>query len=683
MPRFDTEKLRNVVLLSHGGAGKTSIAEAMLFAAGGTTRLGKTEDGTSTSDYEPEAQKRGSSTQAAILPCPWDGHKINVIDTPGYADFRGEVISGIRVADGAVIAVSAPAGVEVGTRQLWQMAVERDLPRVIFVNKMDRENAEYQAAMDSVIQAFGRECVALQFPIGAEAQFSGTVDLLDTGAEVPEGLEGAVEEAREKLVEAIAEVDDELTMKYLEGEPLSDDELTRGLKQGVASGAVIPVLFGAASSGTGAAELMRTIVGLMPSPADVAPTVATGPSGEVPLSGGSGGPLAALVFKTAADPFVGKLSYIRVYGGMLSSDTQVWNSTRKESERIGQVYVVTGKEQELVDGLALGDIGTVAKLASVLTGDTLSEKANPLVLPGFSFPNPVYQMATFPKSKADLDKITTALARIAEEDPSLAVTRDPDTAEMLLSGLGDVHVEVAVEKMKRKFGVEIELQVPTVPYKETVNTSTTVEYKHKKQSGGHGQYAHVYLEIEPLARGAGFEFAQKVVGGSVPREYIPSVEKGCRLALGGGVLAGYPVVDLRATLFDGSYHTVDSSGMSFEIAGGHALSDGLRSASAILLEPIMRAEITVPETDTGDVMGDLNGRRARILGMLPQDGGTTVIEVQVPQAEMLRYATELRSQTQGRGTFTMKFDHYDGVPGHLVKGIVEAKESREAEAARA
>ena len=685
MARFDAEHLRNIALLSHGGAGKTSLSEAMLFAAGVTSRLGRTEDGTATSDYEPEEHKRSASVQTSILPCPWKDHKINVIDTPGYADFRGEVIPTIRVAEGAVIVVSAAAGVEVGTRQMWQLADERDMPRIIFVNKMDRENVDYQSAMGSVVDAFGRGCVALQVPIGTEADFSGSVSLLDQDAIVPEDLQDAVEAARETLAEAVAETDDDLTMKYLEGESLSEDEMTRGLKQGVASGAIIPVLFGASTAGIGAEELMETVVDLMPSPTDSGEVVAPDASGdgEVTLSAKDDGPLAALVFKTSADPFVGKLSYIRVFSGTLSSDSQVWNVSRNESERVGQVYVVTGKSQEPVDRLAAGDIGTVAKLSSVLTGDTLAERNRPLALTGFEFPAPVYQMATYPKSKADLDKITTALSRITEEDPSLKVTREGHTLEMLLGGLGDVHVEVAVEKMKRKFGVDIELQVPKVPYMETVTTSARVEYRHKKQSGGHGQYGHVYLEIEPLDRGAGFEFAQKVVGGSVPREYIPSVEKGCRQALAGGVLAGFPVVDLRATLYDGSFHSVDSSGISFEIAGSHALSDGIKVASPILLEPVMRAEITVPESDTGDVMGDLNGKRAKILGMTPRDGGMTVIEAEVPQAEMLRYATELRSQTQGRGTFTLKFDHYAHVPGHLIPGIIEAKERKEAQAARA
>ena len=679
MVKTDTRDLRNIVLLSHGGAGKTMLAEAMLFASGVTTRLGKTDDGNTVSDYEPEEQKRATSVQTSVLPCPWKGRKINVVDTPGYADYRGEVNSAIRIAESAVIVVDATAGVEVGTRQMWQMADEVELPRAVFVNKMDRENVSYEDVLDGLVEAFGRGCLAVQIPAGVESSFSGAVSLLNEHADVADDARDAYDEHREKLIEAIAETDDDLTMKYLEGETLTDEEVAEGLKHGIASGAIVPVLFGAAGSAIGAKELMDLVVDAMPSPAEGKPVIAMDGSinEDVALTADPSGPLAAIVFKTSADPFVGKLSYIRVISGVFKSDQQVWNASRNEAERVGQVYVMTGKEQEAVDALAPGDIGAVAKLSTVLTGDTLTERGKPLTLPAFSFPMPVYQMAVYPKSKADVDKITTAMARITEEDPSLSVQRELDTGELLLGGLGDVHVEVAVEKMQRKFGVELELRTPKVPYKETITRQMQVEYRHKKQSGGHGQFGHVYLDIEPLGRGSGFEFAQKVVGGSVPREYIPSVEKGCRQALVGGAVSGYPVVDLRATLYDGSFHSVDSSGVSFEIAGSHALSDGIKKAGPIILEPIMRVEVRVPDSDAGDVMGDLNGKRARILGMTPQGDGTTVVEAEAPQAEMLRYATDLRSQTQGRGSFTVKFDHYDPVPGHLTDRIIQEREQQE------
>ena len=683
MPVIDTPRLRNVALLSHSGAGKTILAEAMLFATGATTRQGTIEEGTTASDFEPEEQRREASVQTAIVPCTWRDHKINLLDTPGYADFRGDVIAATRVADSAVIAVAAPSGVEVGTTQMWRIAEERGLPRILFVSKLDRENTDFGRVLDSLTETFGRACVAVQVPVGSEADFSGVVNLLDPDAGVPDGLESEVEEARERLVEAIAETDDDLTTKYLEGEELTSEEIVAGLKQGIASGEIVPVMAGAATVGIGATDLMDAIVNLLPSPAE-STTATTADGDEVELDGDPNGPLAAIVFKTAADPFVGKLSYFRVYNGTFKSDSQIANATRDESERAGQLFVMTGKEQEPVPGLAPGDIGVVPKISSVLTGDTLTDRGNQLRLAGLEFGPPVHRMAVYPKTKADLDKLTAALARITEEDPSLQLTRDAGTNEMLLGGLGDVHVDIAVEKMKRKFGVEVQLEIPKVAYHETISMPTKVEYRHKKQSGGHGQFGHVWLEIQPLDRGSGFEFGEKVVGGSVPREYIPSVEKGCKQAIADGVLAGYPVVDLKATLVDGKYHPVDSSGVSFEIAGNHALSDGIRQADPTLLEPVMLARITVPESDTGDVMGDLNSKRARILGMLPNGDGTTTVEAEVPQIEMLRYATDLRSQTQGRGTFTIDFHHYDEVPRHLVERVVQqTQEQKERAESRA
>ena len=674
--------LRNVVLLSHSGAGKTMLSEAMLHAAGVTSRLGKPEDGTTTSDYEPEETRRQTSVQTSIVPCPWNGTKINVVDTPGYADYRGEVVSGISVADGAIIVVAGPSGVEVGTQQMWHMAEERGLPKLVLINKLDRENADFQRVMDALTEAFGRQCVPVQHPIGAESDFAGAVNLLSADGDVPDGLQGEVESARERLIEAIAETDDELTEKYLEGETLPQEELSEGLKQGMASGAIVPVLVAAAAKSIGVKEVMDAIVDLLPSPDGRPAPTATNSSikEEVTVDSGADAPLAAFVFKTTADPFVGKLSYLRVYGGTFKSDSHVLNANTGDSERVGQVFVVRGKEQEAVAELGPGDIGAVSKLSSLLTGHTLSSKETPLTFPEIEFPKPVYRRAVYPKSKADLDKMTSALARIAEEDPCLIVKREPDTQELLMVGLGDTHVEVATEKMKRKFGVDIVLQVPKVPYMETIAVQTRVEYKHKKQSGGHGQYGHVYLELEPLPRGSGFEFGQKVVGGSVPREYIPAVEKGVRSSMSEGVVAGYPIVDLKAVLYDGSSHSVDSSGLAFEIAGSHALSKGVKAANPILLEPIMLIGIMVPDASAGDIIGDLNSRRGRILGMTPQGDGNTLVEAEVPQAEILKYATDLRSQTQGRGSFTSEFQRLEEVPQHLVPAIVEAREQEKATA---
>ena len=679
MAIHDTDHLRNVVLLSHSGAGKTILSEAALFETKATTRLGRVEDETTTSDYEPEEHKRQNSVQTSVLPVIHKDFKINLIDSPGYADYRGEVASALRAADAALVLVSAPAGVEVGTIQMWQMA--EDLPKLIVVSKLDRENSDFDRVMEALVEAFGRECVPVQLPIGSEADFSGVVNLLNPNADVPEDLAEEAEEARERIIEAAAESDEELADKYLEGEELTQEEIFAGIKTGMSEGTFIPVLATSALNGIGVGELLDAIVGLLPSPADRPAHTAQKGDEDIELTADSSGPLAAQVFKTSADPFVGKLSYFKVFSGTLKSDSQVWNASRKEGERTGTAYTIRGKDQEAVEELAAGDIGALAKLNSALTGDTLSDRANPITLPALDFPPPVYSMAAFPKSKADVDKLTNAISRMAEEDPSLNVSREPNTAELILGGLGDVHVDVAVEKMKRKFGVEILLMTPKVPYKETISRQSNSHYRHKKQSGGHGQFAEVYLEIQPLPRGSGFEFDERVVGGAVPREYIPSVQKGCVRALDSGVIGGFPVVDVKATLYDGSFHPVDSSGVSFEIAGSNAFSDGINLATPQLLEPIMYAQILVPDGDTGDVMGDLNSKRARILGMNPEGNGFTTIEVEAPQAEMMRYATDLRSQTQGRGTFTMRFDRYQEVPTHLVERAVE--QQKELEEARA
>ena len=672
MPNFPTERIRNIVLLSHSGAGKTILAEAMLHAAKVTNRLGRVEDGTTASDFEPEERKRGGSVSAAVMNVPWNGAKINVIDTPGYADYRGEVVSGARVADTAVIVVAAQAGVEVGTSQMWNLAERRSLPRVLYISKMDRENADFDGVVANLQERFGRHLVPVCLPVGAESAFSGVVSLLDPNADVPAQVADSVEEARERLVEAVAEIDDDLATKYLEGEEITRDEMIDGVKSGLIEGALIPILAGSPLKEAGVSEFMDFVAEYLPSPAESPPAEARAPGSDewAALDCDASAPAAALVFKTAADPFVGKISYFRVYGGSVTADSQMLNAARGETERVAQVFEIRGRQQDAVPALAAGDIGAVAKLNSVLTGDTLSARDKPAILRGIDFPAPVYRMAVYPKSKSDVDKMTSSLARIVEEDPSLIVTREPNTNEMLMGGLGDTHLDVALEKMKRKFGVEMILDTPRVPYMETISRRARVEYRHKKQTGGHGQFGHVWIEVEPLPRGSGFEFSDTIVGGVVPREYIPSVEKGVRGALSDGVVAGYPVVDMKATLVDGSFHTVDSSGVSFEIAGSHAATKGLQQANPVLLEPIMKVEITVPDDFTGDIIGDLNGRRGRIQGMIPNGDGTTSVQVEAPQSEMLTYATELRSQTQGQGVFTMDFDHFEEVPSHLVDRVV-------------
>ena len=684
MVKFTTERIRNIALLSHSGAGKTILAEAMLRASGATTRLGRVEDGTAASDFEPEEHKRGTSVNTAVLNARWRDHKINILDTPGYADYRGEVISGARVADTAVIVVAAQAGIEVGTGQMWSVADERDLPRIVYISKIDRENSDFYSVVDALQERFGRHLVPVQIPVGAEAAFSGVVNLLDTAADVPDEVADAVEDARERLTEAVAEIDDDLADKYLEGEEITHDEMVEGIKQGVMTGELIPILAGSPLNELGVSEFMDFVIEYLPSPAEM-PSVsgrAPGSDEESELACDSSGPVAALVFKTAADPFVGKLSYFRVYSGDFRADSQMYNANKGETERVAQLFEVQGKQQSAVPELAAGDIGAITKLNTVLTGDTLCPADQPLILEGLDFPIPVYQRAVYPRSKADVDKMTSSLSRIVEEDPSVVVSREPDTNEMLIAGLGDTHLGVTIEKMQRKFGAEMILEIPMVPYKETINRRARVEYRHKKQTGGHGQFGHVWIEVEPMPRGAGFEFSETIVGGVVPREYIPSVEKGVRNALGGGVVAGYPVVDMKATLVDGSFHPVDSSGVSFEIAGGQAATKGIQQANPIILEPIMKVEITVPDNFTGDIIGDLNSRRGRIQGMIPGGDGSTTLQVEAPQAEMLTYATELRSQTQGQGDFTMEFNHFEEVPAHMVDRVVqitqEHKEKAEA-----
>ena len=682
MPESGAKLLRNVVLLSHSGAGKTSVAEAMLYTAKVITRLGRVDEGNTVSDYEPEEARRQSSIQTALLPCSWGEAKLTILDTPGYADFVGEVISGLRVADAAVLVVAAPSGVEVGTEQAWQFLQERRLPCIIFVNKMDREHADFHGTLEQVRQRFGKHCVALNIPIGAEQAYGGVIDLLAPAQDVPEEVRAAGEAERERLMEAIAETDDALATRYLEGQELTREELISALKEAVLARSLVPVLAGSAIQNSGIAELMDAAVQYLPSPLEAgeveATSAASGDSVKLPCR--ADGPLVALVFKTTADPFVGKLSYFRVYSGTFKSNGEVWNASKGQAERVGQLFIPRGKAQEQVQELAAGEIGAVPKLTSTTTGDTLGTRENAFTLEGLSFPQSLYTVAVNAKSKADLDKMSTVLARLAEEDPSLQMGREPGTGEVLVSGMGDTHVEVLAEKAKRKFGVDLELSPPRVAYKETITAPAKVEYKHKKQTGGHGQYGHVFLELEPQPRGTGFEFGSKVVGGSVPKEYIPPVQKGVVKAMSEGVLAGFPLVDLKVTLYDGSSHPVDSSGMSFEIAGTHALRKGTLLANPVLLEPVMKLQVIVPDTYTGDIIGDLNAKRARIQGMTPQDG-TTAIEAEAPQAEVLRYATELRQLTQGRGTFTIEFSHYEEVPQHSAQRIIE--EAKQKEAARA
>jgi len=683
MEQYGLENIRNLVLLSHNGAGKTSLSEAILFDCGVINRLGRVDDGTTTSDYDPIEVKHRISINLSVLPCPWKGTKINLLDTPGYPDFVAEVKAGIRVSEGAIVVVCAASGVEVGTEQVWTYSKEANLPRLIFVNKMDRENADFYRTVNGLQAKFGSKCVPLQLPIGAQTDFQGVVDLLTmksyTGSEakqgeIPSSLQSQVESFREKLVEAIAEVDDTLLEKYLGGEELSPEELGNGLRQGVLTGKVVPVLVGSALKNIGISLLLDAASSYLPSPKERDVAI-IGDSGKQETTKPSqDGPLAALVFKTTADPYVGKLTYFRVYNGVINSNSQVWNATQGETERIGQLFTLRGKTQEPVPQLRAGDIGGVAKLSVTSTGDTLCSQDKPIKLAPISFPKPIFSEAVYPKTKADLDKLGAALSRLTEEEVTLQVRRESETNETILSGLGETQLEVAAEKMQRKFGVSVNLETPKVPYRETITASTQAEYKHKKQTGGHGQYGHVFLELEPLPRGSGHEFADKVVGGRIPRNYIPAVEKGVNEAVQEGVLARYPVTDIRVTVFDGSFHPVDSSEICFKIAGAGALKKGLGQAQPILLEPIMNITVTVPEDYTGDIIGDLNTKRAQVQGMNPEDG-VNVIQAQVPLAEILRYAIDLKSITQGRGSFTAEFSHYQPMPQPVTQKVIAQRQA--------
>ena len=675
MKEYATENIRNVALIGHGSTGKTSLSEAMLFSAKTINRLGRVDDGTTTSDFDPDEIRRSFSVNLSVLPFEWQGAKLNILDTPGYADFVGEVKCGVRAADAAVIMVCAASGVQVGTEYAWAYADEQNLPRLVFINRMDRENADFHQTLSQLQEMFGQKCVAFQLPLGAQANFRGVVDLLTMKAyvgekgeaqDVPKELLEQATSLREKLVEAAAETDDTLITKYLEGEDLSEEELRRGLRMGVIRGSLIPVLTGSATKNIAVTLLMDALCRCLPSPTDMAVAVQDGE----PIQADAKGPLVALVFKTTADPYVGRLTYFRVYCGTLKADSQAWNANKGSAERIGPLYLIRGKSQEQVSQVLAGDIGAVAKLAETSTGDTLASHEKSIILPGISFPEPAFSGAVHPKSKADLDKMGSALTRIAEDDPTLRVSRNQDTNETILSGLGDSHVEVAVEKIRRKFGVELEMTTPKVPYKETITASSSAEYTHKKQTGGHGQYARVAIELTPLPRGSGFEFAQRIVGGVVPRQYISSVEKGVTEALQEGVLARYPMIDMKVTLFDGKEHPVDSSDIAFKIAAAAALKKGAQEAHPVLIEPIMNLQVAVPEANTGDVISDLNGKRAKVLGMTPE-GTRTVIEAQAPLAEVQHYAADLRSMTQGRGSYSMQFSHYEEVPAHVVQRIIE------------
>jgi elongation factor G len=688
MKKYEPNRLRNIALIGHGKAGKTSLAEALLFDGGSTDRLGRVDDGTAVMDFEPEEIKRSLSISSSFNHLEWEKHKINLVDTPGDANFVIDTKNSLQAVDGAVVVVDAISGVEVTTEKVWDYANQFNLPRIFFVSKMDRERANYAQTLTDIQKTLTPKAISLNLPIGAEDSLAGVVDLLSqkafysdgnqsgkfTEKEIPADLKEEAKGAREKLVEMIAEADDALLEKYLEGQELSPEELAQGLKKGVLNKSLFPVLCGTGLRNIGIPQLLDAVIQCLPSPED-----------RGPVKGANGAtqaeeirkpeekePFSAFVFKTLADPYAGKLTIFRIWSGVLQADSTIFNANKQVKERFGQILQLEGKAQKPIEAAGTGDIVAVAKLRETTTWDSLCDEKKPIVYPSMALPIPPVSFAVEPKSKGDEEKITSSLARLIEEDPTIKLVRDEQTKELVLYGMGQVHMEVTVEKLKRKFGVDVNLRTPKIPYKETIkSTKSGIIYRHKKQSGGRGQFAEVHFEMSPLPRGTGFQFQNALVGMNVPRNFVPAVEKGVAEAMHSGVLAGYPVVDVKVKFYDGKSHEVDSSEIAFKIASAMAFKKGVLETNPVLLEPIMNVEVVVPDEYMGDVIGDLNSRRGRVLGVEPRPKGQ-VIKVQVPLAEVLKYAPDLTSMTSGRGSFTMELSHYEEVPAHQTEKIVAA-----------
>ena len=685
------DRIRNIAVTGHGGSGKTTLVETLLHLVGSTTRLGKVDDGTSILDTDPEEHKRRITINMALASFTHEGTKLNLLDTPGFADFAGDQHAALRVADSAVVVVDASAGLQVGTQSVWELLEEAKTPRLVVVGRLDRENADFDNVLKQLREAYGIKVVPLHVPVGAHQDISATIDLLhgqllkgpkDPIGELPENEKERVGDYQRQLVEAIVETNEDLMNRYLEGTELSYDELRDALHAAVRAGEVVPVVASSSTKRVGFAGLLSAMVQMLPSPAETGAVVGTDANGkEIARKVSPDEKLSAFVFKTLADPFVGKLSYVRVYSGTLHHNTQVYDATKKETERVGQIFFLRGKEQELTEAVTAGDICAVPKLAASNTNSTLSDKDAPIELAPIDFPEPSFSVAIEPSSKADLDKLGTALHKLIDEDPTLHVRRDDATHETILSAVGESAIEVAVHHLKDKFGVQVDTKTPKVPYRESIRAKASAQGRYKRQTGGHGQFGDCWLEIEPLPPGSGVVYATRVVGGSVPKNFFPAVEKGVREQAEKGVIAGYPLSDFKATLFDGSYHTVDSSEMSFKIAGSLALQNCVKEAQPYLLEPIVELEVLVPEDQMGDVLSDLNSRRGRVLGMETAGGGHQRIKAHVPMAETFRYATDLRSMTGGRGTFTSKFLSYEQCPSHIAEKVVAAHETEEEPAA--
>jgi elongation factor G len=697
VPHKAPDRIRNVALVGHRGSGKTSLAEAILFESGVINRLGSVDDGSTVCDFEPDEKERGMSIGAAVTSFEHDGRKVNMIDTPGEPSFVADTLGALRVVDSAVFVVNGVMGVEVHTERLWRRADAEGLARLVFVNMLDRERADFFRALESLKSAFGQHVVATEIPIGSEHEIRGVIDLIDmtafeysgegrgnsTEIEIPDELRTQAEEYREKLMDEVAENSDELMERYLEGEEIAHDEIVAALKKGVTEGHLFPVTCGVATKNLGTNRLLEALVEDLPSPAmRGAVTALDGEDEPVDVEPVEDGELLAFAFKTTADPYTGRINMIRVYRGVLTSDSQVHNVTERQKERIGQLAAPEGKETTPIDELGAGDIGAVAKLRETRAGDVLAVKDTDIRFPPLELPAPVMAFAFEPKSKGDEEKAATAIRRLSEEDPTLDVHRDPQTGEHIIAGLTQIHVEVIVDRMKERFGAEIELHPPRVPYIETIRKPAKAHGRYKKQTGGRGQFGDCHIEIEPLESGAGFEFENAIKGGVIPGGFIPAVEKGIVEAMAGGVLAGYPMKDVKVRLYDGQHHSVDSSEMAFKIAGSMAFKQAVAEADAYLLEPIMEMTIAVPEDVVGDVIGDLNSRRGRPLGMEPK-GTATEIKAEVPMAEVLDYAPDLRAITGGRGDYTMEFLRYEEVPGHIAGKVVAEAKADDAEGVRA
>jgi elongation factor G len=681
MKEYTTEAIRNIALVSHGGAGKTMLVEAFLHATGVTTRLGKIEDGTTAADFEEEEIRRGLSLSTAILPVEYKNCKLNLLDTPGYTDFVGEVISALRVADSAVVVIDSVAGAEVGTEIAWQYCDHFNLPRFVVINKMNRDNANFRKALETVQAISDKRLVAVQLPWGEKADFKGVIDLLTMKAyagdgktvqNIPVEFVDDAETARMELIEAAAEGEDALVEKYLEGGELTAGEISRGLRSVVLAGTYVPVFVASGSAEIGMIPLLDAFVDLLPSPLDIPDPVAKGKEGDEPLKALDSGPLAIYVWKTTADPFVGKITYMRVYSGMLTSDTRLWNQSKGAEERVGSLHIQRAKEQIGVKIAHAGDIATVSKLSVTSTSDTFCDKGHPLTLLEPVYPHALYQVAVFPKSQADAAKLSSTLTRLCEEDKTLTWRQEHATNQTILQGMGDQHIDVAIRKAEAKFQTSLNIEIPKVPYKETITKEGQAMHRHKKQTGGAGQFGEVWLRVYPLAD-EDFEFSNDVVGGSISHSFMPAIQKGIQNVMKEGIIAGYPVLNVKVSVYDGKEHPVDSKPIAFETAGREAFKQAFKDASPVLREPIMNVRIVVPEANMGEIMGDLNTRRARVQGM-DNEKGRSVVNAQVPLAEMQRYTTDLRSMTGGRGVFTMDFSHYEVVPAHIAADVIAARQ---------